>query len=248
MNPEQFSLFDAPVAAASWQLRRSDRARRLSARVSMTGRVEVVAPQRASERAIHDFVTRYRDWIERHAARARERSPVAQPFPPANLELPALATRWRVHLGGGTGNPRVTAGSGNLLTIFGALSGPAEQKLLAAALRRWLARQALAHLTPQLEALASSCGFQFRRVSLRCQRTRWGSCSARSTISLNICLLFQRPEVVRYLMLHELSHTRHMNHSSRFWDCVARECPDYRALDRELLRGWERVPSWVFGV
>ena len=213
----------------------------------MTGRVEVVAPQRASERAIHEFVARYRDWIERHAARALERLPAAQPFPPASLELPALERHWRVHIAGGTGSPRVACGSGNLLTISGALAGPAAQKSLAAALRRWLARQALAHLAPQLETLAASRRFQFRRVALRCQRTRWGSCSARGTISLNICLLFQRPEVVNYLMLHELSHTRHMNHSRRFWDCVASECPDYRALDRELLRGWVRVPSWVFG-
>ena len=100
------------------------------------------------------------------------------------------------------------------------------------------------------EALASCArelGFEYARVSVRRQRSRWGSCSVRGTISLNCCLLFQRPEVVRYLLIHELAHTRHMNHSRRFWQCVARYCPDYRALDRELLDGWRRVPSWVFG-
>jgi predicted metal-dependent hydrolase len=51
---------------------------------------------------------------------------------------------------------------------------------------------------------------------------------------------------VRYLMIHELSHTVHMNHSRRFWQTVSRHCPDYRRLDRELLDGWRRVPSWVF--
>ena len=82
---------------------------------------------------------------------------------------------------------------------------------------------------------------------IRRQRTRWGSCSTRGTISLNCCLLFQRPAVVRYLMIHELAHTLHMNHSRRFWHCVARHCPEYRSLDRELLDGWRRVPDWVFG-
>jgi predicted metal-dependent hydrolase len=58
--------------------------------------------------------------------------------------------------------------------------------------------------------------------------------------------MFQRPQVVRYLMIHELSHTVQMNHSRRFWQTVSRHCPDYRRLDRELLDGWRRVPSWVF--
>jgi len=59
--------------------------------------------------------------------------------------------------------------------------------------------------------------------------------------------MFQRAPVVRYLLIHELAHTLHMNHSPRFWQRVGRHCPDYLQLDRELLDGWRRVPSWVFG-
>jgi len=84
------------------------------------------------------------------------------------------------------------------------------------------------------------------RLQVRCQRARWGSCSRRATISLNACLLFQRPEVLRYLLVHELSHLRHMNHSERFWAVVARYQPDWQVLDRELTQGWRRVPTWMF--
>ncbi len=101
-------------------------------------------------------------------------------------------------------------------------------------------------LAPLLEACAKEMELPYRRLAVRRQRTRWGSCSTRGTISLNCCLMFQRPEVVRYLLIHELAHVRHMNHSARFWDLVARYCPDCRPLDRELLDGWRRVPSWVF--
>jgi predicted metal-dependent hydrolase len=86
----------------------------------------------------------------------------------------------------------------------------------------------------------------FCSVQVRRQRTRWGSCSAKGAISLNLCLLFQSPAVLRYLLCHELAHTEHMNHSARFWRRVEQCEPQYRALDAELLRtGWNRVPQWV---
>ena len=107
-------------------------------------------------------------------------------------------------------------------------------------------QQALHYFAAQLEALAASTGLRFARVQIRRQRTRWGSCSARGTISVNICLAFLEPAVVRYLLVHELSHTRHMNHSARFWSLVEQHDPDYRQHDRELLRGWQRVPGWMF--
>ena len=89
-------------------------------------------------------------------------------------------------------------------------------------------------------------GLDLRVLLLRRQRTRWGSCSSAGTISLNVCLMFQQPAVVRYLMIHELCHRRHMNHSKRFWSLVAALEPDWKPLDVELLQGWRHVPAWVF--
>ena len=101
-------------------------------------------------------------------------------------------------------------------------------------------------LAPRVAALAAATGVHYSRVSIRRQRSRWGSCSARGTISLNCCLLFQRPEVVDYLIVHELMHVKHMNHSARFWQAVERHCADWRALARELVPGWRHLPRWVF--
>jgi predicted metal-dependent hydrolase len=131
-----------------------------------------------------------------------------------------------------------------LLTLSGDAS---DGRAVRNALRAWLTDRATQVLGPALDQCARELGFEYQRVFIRRQRTRWGSCSTRGTISLNCCLLFQRPPVVRYLLIHELAHTQHMNHSRRFWQTVARHCPDYRRLDRELLDGWRRVPSWVFG-
>jgi predicted metal-dependent hydrolase len=121
-----------------------------------------------------------------------------------------------------------------------------ESRALRKALRSWLLTAARDRLEPRVAALSAATGVRYARVSIRRQRSRWGSCSVRGTISLNCCLLFQRPEVVDYLIVHELMHVDHMNHSARFWQAVQRHCADWRELDRELVQGWRHVPRWVF--
>ena len=113
-------------------------------------------------------------------------------------------------------------------------------------LREWLKRAAYERLAPRLLQLADELNYSVARVSIRCQRTRWGSCSTRGTVSLNCSLLFLKLEVVRYLFVHELAHTKHMNHSANFWQLVGKIEPEYRRLDRDLLAGWRTVPGWVF--
>jgi predicted metal-dependent hydrolase len=227
----------------NWVVRESRRARRLTVRVFHSGRVEVVVPPRTSHGAVEKFVERHRVWIERKRSEAQREAKVPESFPPDRIDLPACGESWLVHLAGGTGRIRIRASEG-LLSISGEVT---DTRYLRAALRRWLIHRAADVLGGGLAECASQNDFQYQRVVIRRQRTRWGSCSTRGTISLNCCLLFQRPEVLRYLLIHELSHTRHMNHSRRFWDCVASYCPEYEHLDRELLSGWRRVPAWVFG-
>ncbi len=230
--------------SAAWAVRRSLRARRVSARVFHSGRVEIVAPLRASDRRIADFVARHREWIERKSLEGRRRADACDgAFPPAELRLAAFGEHWRLHVAGGRGAARVRQGAPGLLTVCGDLADRARLRRL---LLGWLAEHARGQLEGWLAAVALECGFEYRRLQMRLQRTRWGSCSVRGTISLNVCLAFQRPEVVHYLLVHELSHTRHMNHSARFWDCVGQHCPQWRSLDRELLDGWRQVPPWVF--
>jgi hypothetical protein len=244
MVTSQLPLWSDKDAAEGWSVRESQRARRLTVRVFHTGRVEVVVPFRTSARAVERFLERHRPWIERKREEARRRAGPAVPFPPLQIDLTACAQTWRIHLMQGPRRARLTAPwEGMLVLTGGAANAPSVRQVL----RRWLTERAGLLLAPLLADCARELGFRYERVLIRRQRTRWGSCSTRGTISLNCCLLFQRPAVVRYLMIHELAHTQHMNHSRRFWHCVARHCPEYRSLDRELLDGWRRVPDWVFG-
>lgn len=222
-------------------IRVSRRARRLAVRVYPDARVEVVVPPRARPREVESFLAAQREWIEAKRAQALRNRPAPEVFPPVRLSLGLTGEDLRLHLAGGTGRLRVVEQDG-LLRISGAFTPAA----LKAALRRWLLAAARVRLEPRLKALAASTGVDYERLSIRRQRSRWGSCSVRGTISLNACLVFQRPEVVDYLIVHELVHVQHMNHSKRFWQAVERHCADWRALDRELLQGWRRVPRWIF--
>lgn len=239
----QLSLWSDEDPSECWVVRESRRARRLAVRVLQTGRVEVVVPARTSRSAVEHFIARHRGWIEHKRAEARCNAGGSQPFPPRTIELPACGESWRVHVAGGDGRPRVANAPG-LLSLHGDCRNARAVRQL---LLKWLIGHARAVLAAALTECSADLGFAYDRVIVRRQRTRWGSCSARGTISLNCCLLFQRREVMRYLLVHELAHTRHMNHSRRFWQCVAEYCPGHRALDRELLDGWRRVPPWVFG-
>jgi len=227
-------------------IRVSSRARRLSVRVYPDGRVEVVVPPRARAREVERFVAAHRKWIDDRRARALRNRPAPESFPPAGISFGFNGETWRLHLAGGAGKQRLaeveSGAAGGILRVSGTL----DARKLRSSLRAWLLRAARLRLGPRVARIAADMGVRYTKVAIRRQRSRWGSCSARGTISLNACLLFQRPEVVDYLIVHELTHVKHMNHSARFWKAVEAQCPGWRALDRELLQGWRQVPRWVF--
>jgi predicted metal-dependent hydrolase len=116
------------------------------------------------------------------------------------------------------------------------LQAGAPEENLRPALEEHLRALARRELAERAEELARQHGAPMRRVMVRSQRSRWGSCSVRGTISLNWRLV-QVPETVRdYIILHELTHLRHLNHSARFWAAVEKVCPDYRAAEAWLKR------------
>ena len=103
-----------------------------------------------------------------------------------------------------------------------------------ASLDRELRARAESELPPQLLALAARHGLAVRRVSIRDQRSRWGSCSPTGHISLNFRLLLMPPDVREYILIHELMHLRRANHSRAFWRLVEAACPGFRAAERWL--------------
>jgi predicted metal-dependent hydrolase len=99
-----------------------------------------------------------------------------------------------------------------------------------------LRRLASERLIPRLRELAAQHGLTVGAVSIRNQRSRWGSCSQDGAISLNYRLVLMPPAVADYVLIHELMHLQQQNHGPRFWRLVERACPDYRESERWLRR------------
>lgn len=234
-------LDDAATLQDSWRVRTSERARRLAVRVLPGGLVEIVVPHGTRPRAIEQFVTRHRPWIDRKLAQYRPLDRSSADGLPDRIQFPANGDGFDVQYADAPGALRLTVDGWTIR-----LSGErARAVLMRHALQRFTMRQAHSILAPWIAELSTATGLAFERVQIRRQRTRWGSCSRNGTISLNVCLLFQPPAVVNYLLVHELAHTRHMNHSRRFWALVERIEPRWRELDAVLSHGWREVPAWV---
>jgi predicted metal-dependent hydrolase len=235
-------LFALQDRQDNWTVRMSRRARRLSVRVYPGGRVEIVAPLGASAAVVERFVGEHRRWIDDRVRDFAALRPGEVELP-TNIYLNGINQRFAIEYCARAGAARIRP-EGEGLIVEGNTSN---RHAVSKALRRWLVTLAGEYLSAQLRNIAGEFGFEYRRVQIRRQRTRWGSCSVAGTISLNVCLLFLEPALVRYLMIHELCHTRQMNHSARFWKLVATCEPNYRALDRAITRSWQQVPWWMFG-
>ncbi len=240
MKPQgtQLSLFETRSSSDPFAVRVSPRARRLTARVHVGGRVEIVVPTGVNAHTVRDFVRRFTPWIDRKIAAMQSFAAPSESVPAA-IEFALTGEKFAVDW-------RKVARRGLDQASDGIVVRAPDEQGARALLQGWLKRAAHERLAPRLLQLAGELNYSVARVSIRCQRTRWGSCSTRGTVSLNCSLLFSRLEVVRYLFVHELAHTEHMNHSASFWRLVEAIEPDYRRLDRELLAGWRTVPGWVF--
>jgi len=207
---------------------RSARARRYRLTLRRDGTAVATIPLRGSVREAERFVAQHAEWLERARERHRHR--------PRAAEVWTIGTRvlWR----------------GELVEIRVAADGPKPQVCVAAdvfraarldhdlrpTLEAQFARRARIELPARTWELAALTGMDVKQVTVRNQRSRWGSCSAGGVISLNWRLV-QTPDFVRdYIIYHELMHLREMNHSARFWARVEEVCPGWREAEHCIKR------------
>ncbi|HEY3266829.1 MAG TPA: SprT family zinc-dependent metalloprotease [Armatimonadota bacterium] len=216
-----------------YTIRRSARAKRMRLRVDVNGGVEVVLPQRAPARAVAPFVAEHADWIrhtrERFAALRQQR---AESGP---------AGERTVSYRGRDLPLRVEPSMDGRLTLqyrddhFAVHTRPdSSDEEVKSLLTEWYRRVARPLFEERVMEMNLATGYEWKRIRIGEQKTRWGSCSTSGTLSFNWRLLMAPPEILDYVVIHELAHLREPNHSAAFWALVRAQCPDYAACVRWL--------------
>lgn len=218
-------------------VRRHPRYRNVRLLIKPCGSVRLSAPSGLPEAFLRDFLEARRPWLEKHL-------PATTPSPqlPEQLELRAFGQTWQV----------LTSGTGGTLSCFPDRHvlrlGTTDAAGGLALLEGWLKRHARHHLGTTLAELSTATGLPYAGLSIRGQKTRWGSYSSSGNVSLNWKLLFLPEELMRYVLIHELCHSRHMNHSPAYWAEVARHVPDVPGLRQRMRGAAQFVPAWAEGL
>jgi len=213
------------------------RATRLKLRI-VQGQVFLTIPPRAKTADIERFLQSSQGWLQQHWVQF-----AAQPKPTVSclddflaqsnsLRIKILKKIWSVKINDGQTSTSVNQNQEIIL--------PKQQP--AKHLTTWVLAQSKRALPERLDTLAKQHGFKYHSCGVRHAKTRWGSCNQQGRISLNAGLALLDTKTADYVMLHELCHTRHMNHSAQFWAEVARVCPDYQAQRNQLKQF--RWPEW----
>jgi hypothetical protein len=183
--------------------------------------LEVVLPRRYKHEKIEDFILQKKDWILKHL---KEKQIAGYYFLAKEVSVLInydlfLKKPHIIYL-----NKKIIA---NIPAGFNSFSQNDIYNL-------WLKHKAKAYLTGRVKELSEITGFSYKKITIRSQKTRWGSCTSSGKLSFNYRLMRFRKEVIDYVIIHELCHRKEMNHSKKFWNLVEEYCPDYKKLKSEL--------------
>ena len=221
------------------EIQNSNRARYLRLKLSHSGVLSVVVPRGVTLSTVKSFVTSQANWVE---SKLKSLDPTSlEHVKPDRLNLIYLDEVWTVEYFPDLALQSVSLSERGPATLQ--CSGMVDDlALLHKAFGLWLKKKAERVIPERLALLAEEHGFHFNRVTIRGQKTRWGSCSSKKNINLNYKLLFFESAIVDYVLIHELCHTIEMNHSRRFWDLVADCDENYKQHDKSLTRLARSLP------
>ena len=221
-------------------LRESTRAKRVIIKVWPSNQVEVVVPKGFNPSRLPDILKRQSEWISSQKNKYRQ---MRKSLRPDTINLRAINQAWKVHyVKESTETLSITENPDLTLMVRGQVDDAIS---IARILNQWLHRKARTMLGDWLTTLSHELSIPFNRLTIRSQKTLWGSCSSKKNINLNRNLLFLERSVVRYVLVHELCHVKRPDHSAVFWDLVEQYVHDGRALSKKTRNAGGEVPQWA---
>lgn len=227
------------------QVRYSKRAKRIRLKISAEDGVVATLPRGTPVRMLRAFLDDQQDWIQRTLNQLepqRQRLEQARSRLPESLELLAINKNVRIQYRETLSTRTGLTETEEQLTLSGQVDNI---DLMRKTLGRYVRDQARIHLSHELDQLSQEYDLSYTGVTIRRQKTRWGSCSASGRINLNDKLLFLPRPLMQHVLLHELAHTRHMNHSQAFHRLLRSLDPDSRRHNQALQQGGQYVPLWL---
>lgn len=237
------TMMNLPVAPdklpASYRFRISHRARHVRISVSAYGQVTITHPAHVSRSEAAAFVHSKREWILRQLAKTK---PLPRSGTLDRLHLPLTGETFFIRHQELESSRAGLRQKGNVLHLRHDANAP---ETIRWELREWLKKYARNELAKRLDALCAQTDLSYQKLSIRLQRTRWGSCTREGAISLNAKLMFLKENLVRHVLIHELAHTVHLNHSQAFWHLVACYDPNWREHRKSLRQAVAMIPAWL---
>lgn len=220
------SSFEVPqIGTIFVTKKRGQRTMRL--RVDTKGLVQVSMPWLVPLSAAQDFVLSKRDWIQE-----QQSSTSFQPY-----DGMLLGKTLQLRIEENSSSVRSNQKDKTIIVPFGAefdQSNPDHFKKVKNAITKALRTEAEKVLLPRLKELAELYGFEYQSASIKQLVGRWGSCDSARHIALSLYLVQLPIELIDYVLIHELTHTIHLNHSQDFWHDVQQLCPEYKNLRRKM--------------
>lgn len=222
----------------SVEIKRHQRAKHARLRFGKETDLQVTVPTRFRVQELPELMDYWQHWIEGHAEKLAARQQQTIQGIPAHLQLPAIQQQWQIHHASAIQN-RLRCDFQQQQLILQTIEDTHGSELLREACKR-IAKQSF---PPLLTSLAEQMQLQPVGISIKLQKTRWGSCSSKGNINLNAALLFTTPATLRYVMIHELAHLQHLNHSPAFWALVSQFEPNWATYRRGLKS--IALPHWL---
>jgi predicted metal-dependent hydrolase len=215
----------------TYKIVHSKRARRL--RITVTGNgVTVTLPAGIRVVEAEHMLQQNSSWLLAQLERVTRKQAAASAFPPDVILFHGKMIKIEILKEvGRLSRIKVSKSAGKLVVHVPAENGQQPRSLV----EPWLKQQARMEIEEAVRQQAVRMNLRVRSVSIRDQRTRWGSCSSKGALSFNWRLVMAPPAVLEYVVIHELAHLRQPNHSPQFWKVVAQYEPDYKVL-RQWLR------------
>lgn len=225
----------------TYTIRTSSRSRHVRLSVSYYSGLEIVVPLRFDQSRIPEIIAKKERWIRRSIEKVK--STVSPIEIPTQINLESIGCIINVVVEYNPHHKNYLIEDNNTLRLCIEFR---DKRMPFTLLKKWLHQKSCTILLPWLERVSKDHALPYNKAGIRLQKTRWGSCSIKKNINLNRILVFLPPELVEYLMIHELCHAVEINHSKKFWELVEKHCQNYQALDKRLKSAREYVERWMY--